>query len=36
MHFEGAANDPDIKGMAPYEVSWEEIKSYILKTCLGR
>jgi predicted nucleotidyltransferase component of viral defense system len=36
LHFEDAENDPDIKGMAPYEVSWEEIKSYILKTCLGR
>jgi hypothetical protein len=27
MHFEDAENDPNIKGIAPYEVSWEEIKA---------
>lgn len=33
LYFEDAEDDPDIQGYAPFDKSWEEIKSFIRLTC---
>jgi predicted nucleotidyltransferase component of viral defense system len=33
IYFSDAEDDVDIRGIAPYTVSWGEVKEYILKNC---
>jgi predicted nucleotidyltransferase component of viral defense system len=33
-YFTDAEDDPEIQGLAPFTKNWEEIKEFILKTCI--
>lgn len=33
IYFEDADQDPDIKGLKPFDKSWEEIKAFIINKC---